>query len=116
MDNPMQGLPEATLAMLAKLGAGISGSLISLQFLPKDAPWLDRFVALAGGVAAATIVGPALTELTGTSSATLEYSIVFLVGLFGMTVIGELMKSIREVQLPAIIRDAIRKLLRIGGG
>lgn len=108
------GLIEVSSVLLAKIGSGVAGSLAALRWLPKESTWADRLASLAGGIAAATILGPAIAEVANASTR-IEYAIVFVVGLFGMAVIGELMTAIREVQLATIARDAIRKILRIGG-
>lgn len=110
--NP--GVVEATTVIAAKLGSGLLGSLAALRWLPKESTWIDRLIAFASGIATAVIVGPAIAEISNASS-TLEYAIVFLVGLFGMAVVGELMSAIRDVQLGAIAGSWIRKLLGLGG-
>lgn len=110
--NP--GVVEVTTVLAAKLASGLLGSLAALRWMPKESTWSDRLVALASGIATAVIVGPAIAEISNAST-TIEYAIVFVVGLFGMAVVGELMLAIKEIGLPAIARDFIRKLLRIGG-
>ena len=117
---PMQGdhesLAETLGALLAKLGPGILGSIAALRGLPPDATWGQRLTAFLGGAAAAYYVAPALYEWTGGSSASIEGFLAFVVGTFSMVVIGELTIAIREVQLAPILRDAIRRFLRLDKG
>jgi len=106
---------EAAIAAAAKLWPGLLGSLVALRWLPKETTRLDRAVAAIGGFAAASTVGPMIAELSGVQSVRIESGIVFVVGLFGMAVVGELMTAIKEVGIPVLARDFVRKVLRIGG-
>lgn len=114
MADASPGIVEATTLAAAKLGSGLAGSLLALRWIPKESGWLDRLTAFVGGLSAAMFVGPAIAEISN-ASATIEYAIVFVVGLFGMAAVGQLMETIKEIGLPAIARDFIRKFLRIGG-
>jgi hypothetical protein len=107
---------EALVALAAKLGPGILGSIVALRGLPPDATWGQRFTAVGGGVAATYYLAPAIHEWTGMASRNMEGALAFLVGAFAMVVIGEVTETIREVQLAAIARDALRKLLRLDRG
>lgn len=108
-------LIEAAAAAAAKLWPGLLGSLVALRWLPKETTKFDRAIAAIGGFAASSLVGPAIAEIAGVNSVRIESGIVFVVGLFGMAVVGELMSAIKEIGLPELARDFVRKLLRIGG-
>lgn len=107
-------LIETAIAAAAKLWPGLLGSLIALRWLPTETTRIDRAIAAIGGFAAASTVGPMIAELSGIGSPRIESGIVFVIGLFGMAVVGELMRTIKEVGLPTIVRDFIRKLFRLG--
>lgn len=106
---------EAAIAAAAKLWPGLLGSLVALRWLPVDTTKLDRAIAAIGGFAAASTVGPMIAELSGVQSVRIESGIVFVVGLFGMAVVGELMAAIKEVGIGSIAGSWIRKLLGLGG-
>ena len=67
-------LSAALSALLAKLGPGIAGAVISLRFIPVGTSWGARALSLAGGVAAAVYLAPALGEWLGVASARIEAS------------------------------------------
>jgi hypothetical protein len=108
-------LIDAFAAAVAKLWPGLLGSLIALRWLPAETTRTDRAIAAIGGFAAASTVGPMIADLSGVQSVRIESGIVFVVGLFGMAVVGELMSAIKEVGIPTLARDFIRKLFRLGG-
>lgn len=116
MADASPGVIEATTVLAAKLGSGLLGSLLSLRWMPTETTKLDRFIAVLGGFAAAALVGPAIAEVSGVHSARIENAIVFAVGLFGMTVVSELMVVVKEVGLPAIVRDLARKVFGLREG
>lgn len=109
-------LGEALAALVAKLGPGVLGSIVALRGLPPDATWGQRVTAVGGGVAAAYYLAPAIHEWTGMVSRNSEGALSFLVGAFAMVVLGELTTAIRELQLAPILRDSLRRFLRIDRG
>lgn len=111
-----QTLGEALAALAGKLIPGVVGSIVALRGLPPDSTWGQRATAVGGGVAAAYYLAPALYEWTGMASRNFEGALAFLVGAFSMVVIGEITSTIRELQLAAIARDALRKFLRLDKG
>lgn len=115
MAGEQQGLWDTVAQAAAKLWPGLAGALVALRWLPVDTTRADRFFAAIGGLVAAANLGPAISEIVGISSQRVEAGIVFAVGLFGMAVAGELIQTVRELQLAALARDAIRKIFRIGG-
>lgn len=116
MAADQQSFGEALVALAAKLGPGVLGSIVALRGLPPDATWGQRVTAVGGGVAAAYYLAPAIHEWTGMSSRNFEGALSFLVGAFAMVVIGEATSTIRELQLAVIARDALRKFLRLDKG
>ncbi|MFA7327323.1 MAG: hypothetical protein WC121_11705 [Candidatus Kapaibacterium sp.] len=107
---------EALVALAAKLIPGVFGSIVALRGLPPDSTWLQRVTAVGGGAAAAWYLAPAISEWAGIGSKNIEGALAFLVGAFAMVVIGEVHATIRDVQIAAIARDAIRKFLRLDRG
>lgn len=107
---------EALVALAAKLGPGILGSLVALRGLPPDSTWGQRATAVGGGAAAAWYLAPAINDWAGIASKNIEGALSFLVGAFAMVVIGEATSTIRELQLAVIARDALRKFLRLDKG
>lgn len=116
MSEPPHGFLDTLAATLAKLGPGIAGSIVALRGLPEGASWGQRLLAVVGGAAAAAYVSPALYEWTGASSQRTEAALAFIVGAFSMVVLGEVTAAIRDLQLAPIMRDAIRRFLRLDRG
>lgn len=116
MQEPPHGFLDALGVTLAKLGPGIAGSIVALRGLPPDTTWSQRLLAVIGGAAAAAYVSPALYEWTGATSVRVEGLLAFVVGAFSMVVIGEVTAAIRDLQLAPILRDAIRRFLRLDKG
>lgn len=113
MSDFSPNLTDALWATTIKIWPGIMGSLASLRFMPKESTWGDRATSLITGVIIASYLGPGIAEITGVDSEILRSSITLLAGLFSMTVIGELIATIKEVGLPAILRDTLRKFMRL---
>lgn len=107
--SPDHDLTSAVSALLAKLGPGIAGALISLRFIPVGTSWGARFLSLAGGVAAAVYLAPALGEWLGVASARIEAGMGFLVGSLAMVVLGEAAEAVHEAQIGQAIRGWLRK-------
>jgi hypothetical protein len=99
----------ALSALLAKLGPGIAGAIISLKFIPIGTSWGARFMSLAGGVAAAVYLAPALGEWLGVASARIEAGMGFLVGSLAMVVLGEATQAVHEAQVGQAVRGWLRK-------
>ena len=115
MAGEQQGIWDAVATAAAKLWPGLAGALVALRWLPVETTRTDRFFAAIGGFMAAANLGPAISEIVGISSQRVEAGIVFAVGLFGMAVAGELISTLKELQLAEFVRDALRKIFRIGG-
>lgn len=113
--EPQPGLWDTVLQAAAKLWPGLAGALVALRWLPVDSTRWDRFFAAIGGFVAAANLGPAISDIVGISSQRVEAGIVFATGLFGMAVAGEILATLKQLQLAEIARDAIRKIFRIGG-
>lgn len=115
MAGEQQGIWDTVATAAAKLWPGLAGALVALRWLPVDTTRLDRFFAAIGGFVAAVNLGPAISEVVGVASQRVESGIVFATGLFGMAVAGEIISTVKQLQLAEIARDAIRKIFRIGG-
>ena len=96
-------------ALVAKLGPGIAGSLLALKGLPSNSTFGDRLFAVIGGSAAAYYIAPGLAEWLGTSSPNSLSLMAFAVGAFGLVVVGEATRAIREVGLADVLRSWISR-------
>lgn len=114
MAADQQGIWDTVAQAAAKLWPGLAGALVALRWLPVETTRTDRFFAAIGGFVAAVNLGPAISDAVGISSQRVEAGIVFAVGLFGMAVAGELISTLKELQLAEFVRDALRKIFRIG--
>jgi hypothetical protein len=114
MAAEQQDLWGAALAGLGKLWPSLLGAALSLRWMPKDSTTLQRAFSGAGGVGIAYMFGPATVELTGATSEGMAMAIGGLLAMFGLLVCGEIAQAMREVGLGAILRDFVRKLLRLG--
>lgn len=102
-------LTTALAALMAKLGPGIAGAVISLKFMPIGTTWAARFMSLVGGVAAAAYLAPALSEWLGISSTRIEAGMGFLVGSLAMVVLGEATQAVHDAQVGQALRGWLRK-------
>lgn len=99
--------------LLVKFFPALAGSLLSLRFLPAGATFTDRLIGAVGGLVSSIELAPILIEFAGISSPKMMAGAEFLTGLFAISVFGELSASIRAVGLPEILRDWVRRLLRL---
>lgn len=109
----MDTQPDAWASALLRFVPGLAGAVVSLRWLPAETTHLGRGLATVGGMSAAMYVGPMLAELTSIQSAKGEAGLVFLTGLFGMMVAGELIAALRAIEAGPIIRDWLRRLFRL---
>lgn len=109
MAAPDNEVSAAFSALLAKLGPGIAGAVISLKFMPVGTSWGARCMSLAGGAAAAVYLAPALGEWLGVASARIEAGMGFLVGSLAMVVLGEATQAVHEAQVGQAVRGWLRK-------
>lgn len=109
VSQPDNEVAAALSALLAKLGPGIAGAVISLKFMPVGATWASRALSLVGGVAAAAYLAPALGEWLGVASQRVEAGMGFLVGSLAMVVLGEATEAVHEAQVGQAIRGWLRK-------
>lgn len=107
-------IAAAVSALMAKLGPGIAGAIISLKFLPAGSTWVARAMSLMGGVAAAAYLAPALGEWLGVASQRIEAGMGFLVGSLAMVVLGEATQAVHEAQLGQAVRGWLRKRAGLG--
>lgn len=109
VNHPDDGVMAAISVLLAKLGPGIAGSVISIKFMPVGATWSARFFSLVGGVAASAYLAPAIGDWLGVSSARIEAGMGFLVGSLAMVVLGEATQAVHEAQVGRAVRGWLRK-------
>ena len=62
------------------------------------------------------IFGPAVVELFDIDTPYLQSAVSVLVAIFGLMVIGEAVKAVREVGLSSFLRDFMRRIFGTGGG
>lgn len=97
-----------------KFSAAVLGAVIGLNFIPAGLTLGGRAVYALGGLSCASLLGPAVNEWAQIEGRYQSAGVVFLSGMLGMVVIGELVATIRGLQLAQTIRDAISA--RLGGG
>lgn len=102
-------LSAALSALLAKLGPGILGAVVSLRFLPAETPWVGRAFSVLGGVGAAAYVAPAMAEWLGVASSRIEAGMGFLAGTLAMVVLGEATIAVHEAQIGRAFRGWLRR-------
>ena len=107
------GFIETIGAIFAKFWPGIAGALVSLRWQPEGATIFDRAFSAFGGVVLTMTLGPAAVEFAGVTSGSMVMGIAAVIGLFGMLVVGEITRAIKVMELGPIVRDAIRKFLRL---
>lgn len=107
---------DTVVAALLKILPGAVGAAVSLRTLPPESTWTHRVLALVGGVAVASYGAPALAEALEITSPRIEAFSAFALGLFGMALASEISAALRETQLGLIVRDWVRKVLRLDRG
>lgn len=100
--------------MASKLAPGVIGAVIALRWVPTGSTWLDRLTSFAGGCGCAVWAAPALVEWSDIASTRIESFVGFTFGLLGMVVVGELVQTVRSLQLAETIRGILAA--RFGGG
>ncbi len=103
----------AWAAIASKLAPGVIGAIIALRWVPAGSSWADRLTSFAGGCGCAVWAAPALVEWTDIGSARIEAAIGFTTGLLGMVIIGEIVSTLRALQLAETIRSILAA--RFGG-
>lgn len=100
---------SAVAAVVAKLGPGVAGAVISLRFSPPEATWPDRAASVAGGIASSVYLAPWAVEWLGVASVRVEAGMGFAFGALGLVVLGEATRAVREAQLGQALRGWLRK-------
>lgn len=103
-------------AVCVNLWPGLVGALIAMKFQPIGASLLDRMSVGISSVLLSGIFGPAFNEMFNVDTPTAQAAVKALVAIFGITVIGEAVKAIREVGLSTFLRDWMRRIFGVGGG
>lgn len=97
---------------LAKLGAGLAGSLTSLKFIKGTR--VELFLMVLGGVFLSYYATPITVDFLGMKSS--DGIVGYLWGLFGMAIVAKAYEALMEIDAKEIgqrIKDRISKL--IGG-
>lgn len=102
-------------ALCAKLWPGLVGALFAMKFQPDGASLLDRAFAGVSSVLLSGIFGPALIEVFDVRTSAMQACVNALVAIFGLIVIGEVVKAIREVGFSGFLRDWMRRIFGVGG-
>lgn len=112
MQSEAPDILAALWAVLAKVAPGVAGSILALRWVPEGATRWDRVWTVVGGVLFAVYVGPFLSEAFELSEG-LQSGLLFVVGLFGMTVAGQITVAIKEVGLAAIVAAWVKRILGV---
>ena len=86
---------------IAKLSAGIIGSLVSLRFVQGTYP--ERIIMSIGGASLSYFASTPISDWLNVSKA--EGLIGFLIGLFGMALVSKIYEVIWLLDAPAIASD-----------
>lgn len=103
-------------AVLFELWPGLVGALFAMRFQPAETSLMDRAYGGASSVLLSGVFGPALSEVFGIDQPASQIAVSVLVGIFGLIVIGEAVKAVREVGLATFMRDWLRRIFGVGGG
>lgn len=110
------GLVEAALGVYGRLWPSLLGAVIALYFHPAGATRSDRLFAGAASVGVSVLFGPWLIEYYEVDSETLARTIHGALALFGLTAIGQVFESLRELGLPAMVRQWARRRFGLDDG
>lgn len=114
MQGSQQQEAAAWSVIAGKIAPGVLGALIALRWVPTGSTWVDRLAAFAGGCGCAVWGAPAITEWAGVTSLRIDSFVGFTAGLLGMVVVGEVVQTVRGLQLAETIRNILAA--RFGGG
>lgn len=114
MQPQQQHETAAWIAVGSKLAPGVIGALIALRWVPTGSTWSDRLWSFVGGCGCAVWAAPALVEWTDIGSARIEAFAGFTSGMLGMVIVGEVVQTVRGLQLAETIRSILAA--RFGGG
>lgn len=115
MPDARPDLWEMFAALCTKLWPGLVGALVAMRFQPDGASGLDRAFAGLSSVLLSGIFGPAIIEIFNVDTPYAQAAVSALVAIFGLIVIGEAVKAIREVGWASFIRDWMRRIFGVGG-
>ncbi|MEX3555349.1 MAG: holin [Burkholderia gladioli] len=97
-------------ALTLKLLPAALGSLLSLKFVGQGLSIGQRLTTFVAGTVVAYYVTPLVTVKFGIVATDLQATMGFLVGLFGLSLVGEGFKAISNGTLLGFVRN------RFGGG
>lgn len=109
MAESMRDWIPALGTFLAKWGAGIAGSIVSLRFLPAGTSRANRLFAFAGGVLCVLYVAPAILDVFSVESARIGALIQFVTGLLGMASAGDFSAAVSQLELAGIAKEWLRR-------
>lgn len=114
MAGEQHDLLSAAAAGLGKLWPNLVGAAVSLMWVPRESTFMQRALSGGGGIGISYLFGPAAVELAGARTEGMAMAIGGVLAMFGLLACSEMARAIRELGLGAILRDALRKLLRLG--
>lgn len=101
-------------SLAASLWPGLVGALIAMYFQPPGASPFDLVFTGLSSVLLSGIFGPAFVEVFDIDTPYLQAAVCALVATFGLIVIGEAVKAIREVGLAEFLRNWMRRVFGAG--
>lgn len=87
---------------------GLIGACLSMYFAQPGMHWLTRLVYCSGGTACAYVGAPALAEYFALSVAATS-AVGFVLGVFGMSVLGALQTVLRESKFAEQLATWLRR-------
>lgn len=81
---------------------GLLGALVGLKFAPGDS-WYERASNFACGALIATYGGPAAVEYFSIGSKGMTAFIIFVIGIFGLSLAAALFTGIKETKFSELI-------------
>jgi hypothetical protein len=109
----VDSLIEGVAALAAKWWPTFVGALVSMRFQPPESTRIDRAFSAASGVGLSMFASPAIVDWAGVTSIPVAQGIGGAVALFGLIVVAEIIAGIKGIEAPKLLRDFVRKLLRL---
>lgn len=97
---------------LTTAGAGFFGSLVSLKFI-KGASTFERVMMFIGGMSLSFYATSAVAGFLGMSR--FAGGVGFLLGLFGMAVVGKVYEALQAVDAADLAKRAVNRIFNRSG-
>ncbi len=88
--------------------AGLSGSIVSLRWMPGET-WPTRAANAGCGIAAAIFLGPWACELLEVASLRSTSGVSFGIGCFGVAIADIAVRQARDLKIAELIAERFRK-------